>query len=96
MPAVQRNPRTVARQRAGARNGTGAPEASGAYGGGGRRRSRGRFRAGHVEWLGPAGGSGRPAARDGAQAARRIGGMRIGREPGPPTCEKGCIRQSSP
>lgn len=29
-------------------------------------------------------------------AARRIPGTRIGREPGPPTCEKGCVRQSSP
>lgn len=31
-----------------------------------------------------------------AQAARRIGGTLKGREPGPPTCEKGCVRQSSP
>jgi hypothetical protein len=32
-----------------------------------------------------------------AQAAwRRMAGTLMGREPGPPTCEKGCIRQSSP
>ncbi|MGW3464066.1 hypothetical protein ACWDE9_32750, partial [Streptomyces olivaceoviridis] len=32
-----------------------------------------------------------------AQAAwRRIDGTRIGREPGPPTCEKGCVRQFRP
>lgn len=32
-----------------------------------------------------------------AQAAwRRMTGTRIGREPGPPTCEKGCVRQSRP
>ncbi|GAA2558755.1 hypothetical protein GCM10010423_70880 [Streptomyces levis] len=32
-----------------------------------------------------------------AQAAlRRMTGTLIGREPGPPTCEKGWVRQSSP
>ncbi len=36
-------------------------------------------------------GVGRPQA-----AWRRIAGTRIGREPGPPTCEKGWVRQSSP
>ena len=43
-------------------------------------------------------GAGQLLGRErGAQAAsRRISGTRIGREPGPPTCEKGCVRQSSP
>lgn len=36
------------------------------------------------------------ASEPAAQAARRIGGTLMGREPGPPTCEKGCVRQSSP
>ncbi|GAA2414805.1 hypothetical protein GCM10010255_61110 [Streptomyces coeruleofuscus] len=40
------------------------------------------------------GASGRKAR---AQAAsRRMTGTLMGREPGPPTCEKGCVRQSSP
>lgn len=64
----------------------------------GARRGSGGIRWAHA---GPSAKGAGPDAyqkRGGwCQAARsRIGGTRSGREPGPPTWENGCIRQSSP
>jgi aminoglycoside phosphotransferase (APT) family kinase protein len=97
LPDLLRLLHAVRRAAARDRDAAGRPP-PGALRGGGRARGPGhadpapRQPAGH--------GAGRllgPSAVSAAQAAcRRISGTRIGREPGPPTCEKGCIRQSSP